>query len=82
MFWKVLGVLGDIPAVEIGDAEIKQDIKKVREIEQGLVGAVWGITQKVRHLAVDAQNPEWLHQQVQEQQENDILDEAVLHLIV
>ena len=31
------------------------------------------------HLAVDAENPERLHQQVEKQQEDDIFDEAVLH---
>jgi hypothetical protein len=31
------------------------------------------------HLTVDAKNPERLHQQVEKQKENDILDETVLH---
>ena len=61
---KIFCVLCDGAAVEVGDAEVKQDIKEVGEIEEGLVGAVGGIAKQVLHLTVDAQNPERLHQQV------------------
>ena len=40
MFRKVAGVLCDVAAVEVGDAEVEQYIKEVGEVEQGLVGAV------------------------------------------
>ena len=79
MFREVLGVLRDGAAVEIGDAEVEQDIKEVGEVEQGLIGAVGRVANQVLHLAVDAENPERFHQQVEKQQENDIFDEAVLH---
>ena len=79
MFGKVFRVLRDGTAVEVGDAEVEQYIKKVREVEEGLVGAVRSITKEVLHFTVDAENPERLHQQVEKQQEDDIFDEAVLH---
>ena len=79
MLREVLGVLRDAAAVEVGDAEVEQDVEEVREVEQGLVGAVGGVAEEVLHLAVDAENPEGLHQQVEKQQEDDIFDEAVLH---
>ena len=79
MFREVLGVLRDGAAVEVGDAEVEQYIKEVGEVEEGLVGAVGGVAEQVLHLAVDAENPEWLHQQVEKQQEDDIFDETVLH---
>ena len=79
VFGEVFGVLRDGSAVEVGDAEIKQDVEEVGEVEEGLIGAVRSVAQQVLHLTIDAENPEWLHQQVEEQQEDDIFDEAVLH---
>ena len=79
MFGKVFRVLRYGTAVEVGDAEVEQYIKKVREVEEGLVGAVRSIAKQVLHFTVDAENPERLHQQVEKQQEDDIFDEAVLH---
>ena len=76
---EVLRVLCDGTAVEVGDAEVEQDIEEVGEVEEGLVGAVGGVAEQVLHLAVDAENPERLHQQVEKQQEDDIFDEAILH---
>ena len=40
MIRKVAGLLRDVAAVEVGDAKVEQYIKEVREIEQGLVGAL------------------------------------------
>ena len=79
MFREVLRVLCDGTAVEVGDAEVEQDVEEVGEVEQRLIGAVGGVAEDVLHLTVDAENPERLHQQVEKQQEDDILDEAVLH---
>ena len=76
---EVLGVLRDRTAVEIGDAEVEENIKEVGEIEKCLVSAVRSVAKQVLHLTVNAENPERLHQQVEKQQENDIFDEAVLH---
>ena len=72
-------VLRDVAAVEVGDAEVEEDIKKVGKVEDGLIDAVGRVAEQVLHFAVDAENPERLHQEVQEKQENDIFDEAVLH---
>ena len=82
MLGEHLVVVGDVPAVEIGDTKVEQYIKKVGEIENGEILSVRRITEHVLHLAVDAHYPERLHQQVEKQQENDILDETVLHLLV
>lgn len=79
MLREILRVLRDGTAVEIGDAEVKQDVEEVREVEQGLIGAVGCVAKQVLHFAVDTENPERLHQQVEKQQEDDIFDEAVLH---
>ena len=76
---EVLGVLRDRMAVEIGDAEVEENIEEVGEVEKGLVCAVRCVAKQVLYLTVDAENPEGLHQQVEKQQENDIFDEAVLH---
>ena len=79
VFGEVLRVLRDVAAVEVGDAEVEQDVEEVGKVKQGLVGAVGGVAEDVLHLTVDAENPERLHQQVEKQQENDIFYEAVLH---
>lgn len=81
VFREVVGVLRDSAAVEVGDAEVEQNIKEVGEVEESLIGAVGGIAEQVLHLAVDAEDPERFHQQVEKQQEDDIFDEAVLHLL-
>ena len=80
MLREVFRVLRHSTAVEVGDAEVEEDIEKVGKVKKGLVGAVRSIAKQVLHLTVDAENPERLHQQVEKQQENDIFDEAVLHL--
>ena len=64
MFGEVFRVLRDGTAVEVGDAEVEQDVEEVREIEEGLISTVEGIAKKVLHFTVDVQNPERLHQQV------------------
>ena len=69
----------DVATVEIGDAKVEEDIKKVGEVEDGLVNAVGSIAEQVLHLAVDAENPKRLHQQIEKQQEDDIFNETVLH---
>ena len=79
MLGEVLGILRDRTAVEVGDAEVEEDIEEVGEVEERLVGAVGGVAEQILHLAVDAENPKRLHQQVEKQQEDDIFDEAVLH---
>ena len=57
-----LVVTGDIAAVEVGDAQVEQDIKKVGEVEDREVLPVERVAEHVLHLTVDAQNPERLHQ--------------------
>ena len=64
---EILRVLRDVAAVEVGDAEVEQDVEEVGEVEEGLVGAVGGVAEQVLHLTVDAENPERLHQQVEKQ---------------
>ena len=54
MLREVLWILRDAAAVEVGDAEVEQDVEEVREVEEGLVGAVGGIAKQVLHLTVDA----------------------------
>ena len=79
MFGEHLGVLRDIAAVEVGNAEVEKDIKKVGKVEESLVGAIGRVAEQVLHLTVDAENPERFYHEVQEKQENDIFYEAFLH---
>ena len=64
---KHLIVAGNVATVEIGDAQVEQDVKKIGEVEDGEVLAVQRVAQDVLNLAVDAKNPKRLHQQIEEE---------------
>jgi len=72
-------MLGNIAVVEIGDAEIKQDVEEKGEIEQVHVKSVIRQPDRVLHRAVDPEDPEGLDQEVQEQQQGQVDQEFFLH---
>lgn len=80
MLVQQMNVLGDIAVVEIGDPGIKQDIEQKSEIEQVQVKTVINKPHRILHRAVDPENPERLHQEVQEEQQGEIGEEFLLHL--
>ena len=85
MLGEELVVLRDVPVVEVGDPHVEEDVEQVREVGDGQIDAispVTGVADQVLHFAVNAQNPERLHQKVQEEKKDNILDEAILHCSV
>ena len=62
MLRKIFRVLGDVAAVEIGDAEVEKYIKEVGKVEDGEILSVEGIAKSVLHFQIDAEIPERLHQ--------------------
>jgi hypothetical protein len=66
MLVQQVGILGNIPVIEIGNPEIKQYVKKKGEIEDGEIKAEIFSAHNILHGSVDAENPEGFYQQVKE----------------
>ena len=79
MLVQQLHMLGNIAVVKIGDAEIQQDIEKECEIEQVLVKSIIREPDRILHRPVNAEDPERLDQQVQQDQECQVEQEFFLH---
>ena len=62
-----LGVLGDVAGVEVGDAQVQQDVEDIGQIEDGEVEAVDLVADGVLHAHLDAEYPEGFYQQVGQQ---------------
>lgn len=72
-------MLGNIPVVKIGDANIQQDIQQEGEVKQGKIKPILRSTYLVLDRPVNAQYPKRLNQQIQKQQEGQIGDKFLLH---
>jgi hypothetical protein len=59
MLVQQLLVLRNIPVIEIGDAEIEEDIEKKRKIEHFKVESIIHRTHHVLNVPVDGKNPDW-----------------------
>jgi hypothetical protein len=79
MLVQQLGMLGNIPVIEICYACIEQDIKEIREVKYSEIEAVICDPNRIVHYAVDPENPERLDQEVQEKQQGKIGQEFFLH---
>lgn len=66
MLVQQVGILCNIPVVEIGNSEIEKYIEKKREIEDGKIESEIFSTNHILHSPVDAENPERFDQQVKE----------------
>jgi len=69
MLAQQLVVLGNIPVVEIGNAQIEKNKKEKRKVENGEVQPVFFGTYQILHLPVDAKNPQWLYQKVKKNEQ-------------
>jgi hypothetical protein len=81
MFIQQVLILCNIPVVEAGNAKIEQDIKQECKIENRKVKAVFTGSRDVLHGTVDAQNPEWLDQQIKEKQKPQVSEKLTLHFL-
>jgi hypothetical protein len=79
MLVKQLTVLSDIPVIKIGYTKIEKNIKKERKTKNGKVKAIFSSAHCVLHYPVDTEDPKWLYQQIQEQQECKICNKFSLH---
>lgn len=60
-------VLRNVFIIEIGDTNIKQNIKQQRKVEQGEIHSVTFVAHKVLHVSVDTKKPKWFNQQIEGQ---------------
>jgi hypothetical protein len=79
MLVQQLDMLGNIAVVEIRDPNIEQDIKEIRKVENGEIKAVICNANCIVHDTVDPENPEWLDQEIQQEQNGKIDQEFFLH---
>ena len=79
MLFKKVSVLGDIPVIEIGDAQVQQDVEKEGEIEERVILPVSFRPYSILHGTVDTQEPKGFDHQVQKKQERQVGDKFSLH---
>ena len=79
IFLQQVAVLRDIAVVEIGDAEIEDDIEDNAEAEQRRIQSVFVRPDDILYRTVDAEYPERLDQQVDEQQKRQIGYKSFFH---
>ncbi len=72
-------VLCNVPVVEVGNPEVKQDVEQEGEIEQCGIQTVGTGTNGVLYSTVDTQDPEGLDGKIQDQQEGEVGDKFPLH---
>jgi len=68
VFFDQKAVPGDIPAVEVGNSDIEEDVQDDRKIEKSEVKAIIFGSNHILNGSVNAQDPERLDQQVKENQ--------------
>jgi hypothetical protein len=73
MLGKQLVVLGDVPVVKVGNAEIQKYEKEKGEIKNSKVKPIFFRTDCILHLPVDAKDPERFHQQIEKNKEGEVL---------
>ena len=74
-------VLRDVPVVEIGDAEIEQDVEQEGEVKEGKIKSVFGGSYSILNYAVNPENPERFDQDIQKEQEGQVGDKFLLHAL-
>ena len=78
MLGQQLRVPCDVAVVEIGDAHVEHHVEKVGEVEDGEIETVGCGAHAVLHRHINSQNPERLHQQVQENEDGNIENKVSL----
>ena len=80
MLVQQLLVLGNVPVVEIGDSEIKEDIKQEGEIQHFKVKPVIQGSYHVLNIPVDGKNPNRFDEKVEQKHQPEVRQEFSLHI--
>lgn len=64
MFAQKMGILRNIPVIEVGEPEIKKNTEYQAEIKNYCVFAIADITNLSLHLWLHNNGPEWFYEQV------------------
>lgn len=68
-------VLGDVAGVEVGDAQIQQDVEYISEVEDGEIESVGLCSNGILHANFNAKNPQRLDNDVEQQHPKKTGDE-------
>ena len=68
-------MLGDVAGVEVGDAQIQQDVEDIGEVEDGEIESVGLGSDSILHANFNAKNPERLDDEVEQQYPKESGDE-------
>src|SRR5438477_191962 len=74
-------VLRNIFIVEVRDAEVEQDVEEEGKVEEGDVITIHLSAHSDLHVAINAQYPERLDEQVQGEDEKKVGNELALHFL-
>ena len=72
-------VSGDVAGVEVGYAQVQQDVEDIGKVEYGKVEPVLHGAHGILHPCLNAQNPEGLDEQVEQQNPEEAGEEFLLH---
>ena len=67
MLGNQLRMLGNIARIEVGDAQVEQNVEDIAETEEGIIESVGLVADGVLHPYLYAENPEGFDQQVGQQ---------------
>ena len=74
-----LRMLRYVARVEVGDPKVEQDVEDLGEAEECIVEAIGLVAHGVLHAHLDAKNPEWLDDEVGQQQPEESGEKFLLH---
>jgi hypothetical protein len=80
MLVEQLLVLRNVPVVEIGDAEIEQDIEKEGKIQNFKVEPIIEGSHHVLNIPVDSKNPDRFDEKVEQKHQPKVRQEFSLHI--
>jgi hypothetical protein len=80
MLVEQLVVLGDVPVVEIGNSQVKQDVEKEGEVEQIEIKPVFHHPRHNLNVPIDGKDPNRLNQKIQREQQTQVCQKFSLHI--
>ena len=73
-------MLSDISVVEIGNAKVEKNIEQNGKTENRIVKTIFFCAHSILNTHVDAENPKWLHKQIDQEDKKQIMNELSSHL--
>jgi hypothetical protein len=80
MLVQELVVLGNVPVVEVGNAEIEKDIEKEGEIQEVKIETIIHDPRDDLNIPVNCKNPDRFDQKIQSKQQSEVCQKFPLHI--